>query len=316
MIQIRRKKLSSSEIVELSEVGSDGGVWIDVVSPSPSELEQVSAMAGIDMEVLQVALDAEELPRLEIEDGYLMAILDVPVMERDADDLLTYQTYPVGIIHTTGAIVTVSLKEHTALDRFRSGSYKGFSTVKMSRFTLQMVREIAGAYVSGLRSIDSMIGTLEHNLRKSMRNEELIQMLSLGKSLVYFSTSLKANHRVLRRMMRNTTFTTFEEDADLLEDAVLETEQAMEMADIYTNVLNSTMDALASIISNNLNAVMKVLTSAAIVLAVPTIVASWFGMNVAGIPLAGVPGGFWWVGGASLVLAGLAAVLLSRRGLF
>lgn len=226
-----------------------------------------------------------------------------------------YQTYPLAIIHTPRAFVTVRLYESHVLDRFMSGGYRGFSTQKRSRFSVQIVREVAAAYVSALRSIDTASTRLEMSLRKSMQNAELIQMLSLGKSLVYFSTSLKANQGVLRRMARNALFTEYEEDADLLEDAVLETEQAMEMADIYSNILNSTMDAFASVISNNLNVGMKVLTSAAIVLAVPTVIASWYGMNVIDIPLAETPGAFWIVVAISILLGVAIGWWLRRQNL-
>ncbi len=315
MIRLWHKSLNAASPTPLKALPDSGGVWVDVVKPTEPELERVSSMVGLDVEVLRAALDDEELPRMELEEDYLMVILDVPQIERDFENVAIYQTYPLAIIHTPHAIVTVSLNEHAVLDRFRQGSYRRFSTLKKGRFTLQIVREVAATYVSSLRAIDNLSNRLEHSLRKSMRNEELIQMLSLGKSLVYLSTSLKANHGVLRRMMRNSVFIAFEEDAELLEDALIETEQALEMADIYTNILNSTMDALASVISNNLNVVMKVLTSAAIVMAVPTIVGSWFGMNVIGIPLAESVGAFWWVSGGSVLLAALAALVLRKKGL-
>lgn len=315
MIRVLRKTMNAATVTKIDQLPDDGSAWVDVVAPSEREIETVSALVDIDCEVLRAALDDEELPRIEVEDGYLMVILDVPQQERDLEDVLIYQTYPLGIIHTPRAFVTVRLHESPVLNRFIGGSYKGFSTLKRSRFTLQIVREIAAMYIGALRDIDQMSNRLELSLRKSMQNRELIQMLSLGKSLVYFSTSLKANQGVLRRMSRSKVFVGFEEDAELLEDALIETEQAMEMAEIYTNILNSTMDALASVISNNLNAVMKVLTSAAIVMAVPTIMGSWFGMNVADIPIAEASGAFWWVVATTLLAAGLMALWLRRRGL-
>lgn len=315
MIRILHKTMNAVTVAALDELPDDGSAWVDVVAPSERELEAVSASLQIDCDVLRAALDDEELPRIEVDDDYLMMILDVPQQERDMENVLIYQTYPLGIVHTPRAFVTVRLYEGPVLDRFIRGNYKGFSTLKRSRFTLQIVREIAATYIGALRDIDQMSDRLELSLRKSIRNRELIQMLSLGKSLVYISTSLKANQGVLRRMARSKVIVGFEEDAELLEDALIETEQAMEMADIYTNIVNSTMDALASVISNNLNAVMKVLTSAAIVMAVPTIIGGWFGMNVADIPIAEANGAFWWVVLASLSLAGAVALWLHKRDL-
>lgn len=315
MIRILHKTMSANSVTMLDKLPDDGSAWVDVVSPSERELEAISKSLEIDCDILRAALDDEELPRIEVEEDYLMVILDVPQRERDMEDVLIYQTYPLGIIHAPRAFVTVRLHESPVLERFTRGTYRGFSTVKRSRFTLQIVREIAATYIGALRDIDQMSNRLELSLRKSMRNRELIQMLSLGKSLVYFSTSLKANQSVLRRMSRNKVFVGFEEDADLLDDALIETEQAMEMADIYTNIVNSTMDALASVISNNLNAVMKVLTSAAIVMAIPTIIGGWFGMNVDDIPIAHANGAFWWVVAVSLSIAGLIALWLRRRDL-
>jgi magnesium transporter len=315
VIRIRRKTFNSTEIQELRSLPEDGSAWVDVVKPSDAELDKLAEMVAVDRDVLRAALDDEELPRLEVEEDYVMVILDVPQVERDMEDFIVYQTYPLGIIHAPRAFVTVRLYDSHVLDRFVTGGYRAFSTHKRSRFTVQIVREVAAAYVNALRSIDTASTRLEMSLRKSMQNSELIQMLSLGKSLVYFSTSLKANQGVLRRMARNALFTEYEEDAELLEDAVLETEQAMEMAEIYTNILNSTMDALASVISNNLNVVMKVLTSAAIVMAVPTVIASWYGMNVIDIPLAETPGAFWIVVAISILLGMAIGWWLRRRNL-
>ncbi len=265
---------------------------------------------------MAAALDEEETPRLEVEPEYLLILLDVPHMEEEGDARLLYQTYPLAIIHTPTAIATVCLKDSVVLRRFEVGRVREFSTVQRSRFTLQILREVAAYYLACLRRIDRISTETENQLQRSLRNEELIRMLSLGKSLVYFSTSLKSNQTALRRMMRLDLFKQYPDDEDLLEDVLIEMEQAMEMADIYTNILNSTMDAYASVISNNLNVVMKVLTSAAIVLAVPTVIASLYGMNVTGIPLADTLGGFWWVLLLSAALSLVTGLWLRRRGMF
>lgn len=314
MLQIRHKSLKTKAIELLSELPADGG-WLDLSQPTDREVERAAAMLDLPIEVLKAPLDDEERPRIESDEKYMLIILDLPHLERDLEDTLVYQTYPLGIIITPNAIATVSLFDNVVMRDFREGRIGDFSTAKRGRFSLQIVREIAASYLTSLRRIDDLSLALERSLRQSMRNEELFQMLSLGKSLVYFSTSLKSNQAVLRRMMRLPVFTTYGEDAELLEDVIIETEQAIEMADIYMNILNSTMDAFASIISNNLNVVMKVLTSATIVMAVPTVFGSWWGMNVP-VPLNNSPFGFAAIVALSLAVAAAVGMWLRKRNLF
>lgn len=314
MIQIMQKTISARAVEVLTKLPEDTG-WIDLVAPTEREIRMAADALGIEASVLSAPLDDEEQPRIEIGKDYLLIILDLPHLERDLDDTLVYQTYPLGIVLTDNAIATVSLFDTAVMRDFREGKVSDFSTGKRARFTLQIVREIAAYYLSSLRRLDDMSLSLERSLRQSMRNEELVQMLALGKSLVYFSTSLKSNQVVLRRMTRLPVFKTYEEDVDLLDDVMVEVEQAIEMADIYMNILNSTMDAFASLISNNLNVVMKVLTSVTIVLSIPTLVASLWGMNVP-VPWQTDWYGFAVVIGLSLVISIIAVWYLWRKRLF
>ena len=317
MLTVIKKTRSHHGITTESCIGdSCDGVWIRLTAPTSSEITQTADALDLPHDVLLAALDEDESSRLEVEEDYVLIILDVPHMDEDEGDALLYQTYPLSIIHTNNAIATVCLKDTVVLGRFERGGVREFSTVQRSRFTLQILREVAAYYLACLRRIDRMSTETEQRLQRSLRNEELIQMLSLGKSLVYFSTSLKANQTVLRRLLRLDLFKQYPEDQDVLEDVLIENEQAMEMADIYTNILNSTMDAYASVISNNLNVVMKVLTSAAIVMAVPTVIASLYGMNVQDIPLAETVGAFWSVVLISGVMSLLVGLWLKRRGMF
>ena len=314
MIQIMQKTISARTVDVLTKLPEDTG-WIDLVAPTEREIRMAAEALGIEASVLSAPLDDEEQPRIEIGKDYLLIILDLPHLERDLDDTLVYQTYPLGIVLTDTAIATVSLFDTAVMRDFREGKVSDFSTGKRARFTLQIVREIAAYYLSSLRRLDDMSLSLERSLRQSMRNEELVQMLALGKSLVYFSTSLKSNQVVLRRMTRLPVFKTYEDDVDLLDDVMVEVEQAIEMADIYMNILNSTMDAFASLISNNLNVVMKVLTSVTIVLSIPTLVASLWGMNVP-VPWQTDWYGFAVVIGLSLVISIIAVWYLWRKRLF
>ena len=161
-----------------------------------------------------------------------------------------------------------------------------------------------------------MSHSIEHELHKSMKNKELIELFDLEKSLVYFTTSLRSNEMVLEKMLRLESIKKYPEDRELLEDVIIENKQAIEMANIYSNILNGTMDAFASIISNNLNIVMKTLTSITIVMSVPTMIASFYGMNVEGMPLANMPHSFFIIISMSFIISVLIAIFMIKKKLF
>jgi len=198
---------------------------------------------------------------------------------------------PLGIIITENQIVTVSLNENYVINDFIERKNKTFYTYKKTRFLLQILYKTSKLYLQYLRHIDKTSDKIECKLHKSLKNQELIQLLELEKSLVYFSTSLKSNEIVLEKIQRFNPVKLYPEDTELLEDVIIENKQAIEMANIYSNILTGTMDAYASVISNNLNIVMKFLTSVTIIMALPTMVASFFGMNVDN-PLENVPHAF------------------------
>lgn len=226
--------------------------------------------------------------------------------------MVTYTTIPMSIIITDDNIITVCLKENVILNDFASGAMKGVYTNLKTRFVLQLLYRIVTAYHLYLRQIDRLSNHIERQLYISMKNKELIQLLDLEKSLVYFSTSLKANEVTMEKLARGRIIKLYEEDSDLLEDVLIEVKQAIEMSNIYTNILSSTMDAFASIISNNLNIVMKRLTVITIILEIPTMIASFYGMNVRNIPFAS----FWLVGGISMIITVIAAYILYRKRMF
>jgi magnesium transporter len=289
------------------------GSWINVVNPSVADIARLASLFEIETDFLKAALDEEERPRIEVEDGSTLIIVDLPAIARDGA-LDVYTTVPLGIVLTHGSVVTVCLRADTILQDFLHGRVRGFFTDQRTRFVLQILHRSATRYLQYLRSIDKASHRIEQELTSSMKNKELIQLLKLEKSLVYFETSLKSNELVLEKLMRVENVRSFPEDRELLEDVIIENKQALEMANIYSNILSGTMDAFASLISNNLNIVMKVLTSVTIVLAIPTMVSSFFGMNVA-LPLQG-PLAF--LGVVSIAAAGCitAGVLLWRSRMF
>jgi magnesium transporter len=269
----------------------EDGAWINLINPNPQEILFVSNTLNIPVDHIKAALDEEERARIEVDEGCTIVIIDIPVPNTNLPEGGTYYTMPLGIIITENQIVTVSLNENYVINDFIERKNKTFYTYKKTRFLLQILYKTSKLYLQYLRHIDKTSDKIECKLHKSLKNQELIQLLELEKSLVYFSTSLKSNEIVLEKIQRFNPVKLYPEDTELLEDVIIENKQAIEMANIYSNILTGTMDAYASVISNNLNIVMKFLTSVTIIMALPTMVASFFGMNVDN-PLENVPHAF------------------------
>ena len=292
------------------------GCWINIVAPSDQELLLIAKKTGVPLEFLRAALDEEETSRIDLEDNNMLFVVDIPFTEMEANSL-TYDTYPLAIIHTEKEIITVCLKNSKILTDFIEGKVKSFFTFKRSRFILQVLYKISTYYLLYLRQIDKKSLMIERKLHKSMKNKELIQLLSLEKSLVYFSTSLKSNEITLEKMLKLEIMQKYPEDKDVLEDVIIENKQAIEMANIYSNILSGTMDAFASVISNNLNIVMKFLASTTIVMSIPTMISGLFGMNVIVPWNADVtPFGFWYIIGLIGVVSVIAILFLNRKDMF
>jgi magnesium transporter len=270
-------KRTDNGIVTLSKQVS--GCWIRCIDPSAEEIQHLAKL-GIPYDFITYALDLDERPRIEREDdGTRLIILRIPIAFGPEADL-PFNTIPMGIITTDNYIVTVCKYESSLLDDFINGRARNFSTGKRNRMLLHILLRTASRYLDYLRQLNKDVDLLEDQLTKSMRNKELLDLLRYQKSLVYFTTALKANQLILEHLNKTHTFRAFEEDEDLLEDVITENQQAIEMTAISNGILSSMMDAFASIISNNLNVVMKFLASITIVLSIPTIVTSFFGMNV------------------------------------
>lgn len=306
-------KTVDNNLFKLEKIEDDA--WISLVNPSEEEIDFVKEELNIEMDFLRAALDVEEYSRIEVEEEHVLILIDMPTADKE-DDHLVYSTLPFAIILTEKNIVTVCLKDSYIIDQFEKNSVRSFFTTKRYRFVLQILFKISKRFLLYLKQIDKMSSDVEHQLHRSMKNRELIQLLDLEKSLVYFTTALKANEIVLEKMMRLDAIKLYEEDEDLLEDVIIENKQAIEMATIYSNILSGMMDAFASVISNNLNVVMKVLTSITIVMAIPTMIASFYGMNVAWLPMAKNPNAFWVILGVSGGLSIGAALVLAFKRMF
>ena len=307
MIQIYKSSSENNSFLTLLD-NIETGCWINVVAPSDEELLLISKKTSVPLEFLKAPLDDEETSRIDVEDGNMIVIVDIPFTEME-DNSLTYDTYPLAIIHTENFLITVCLKNSKVLTDFINGKIKSFFTFKKSRFILQILNRISTYYLLYLRQIDKKSLMIEKRLHKS------IQLHSLEKSLVYFSTSLKANEITLEKLLKVDVMQKYSEDKDVLEDVIIENKQAIEMTEIYSNILASTMDFFASVISNNLNIVMKVLASLTILMAIPTIMSGIYGMNV-DLPFQHEPYAFLLVMGITFSICGLVAFILYKKDMF
>ena len=285
-------------MIECFKTGADGatkriaepeaGCWINVVAPTHEERDWLEDEVGVLPEFVRAALDEEETSHIDYDEdvNQTFVIVDYPSAE-DVEDMsspstLQYTTLPLSVIFLPekDLLVTVSLYENLVIEDMARGRVRQVDTRLRTRFLLLLLLRVSQRYLIYLRRIDRLSTKTERRMHASMRNEELLQMLSLEKSLVYFSSSLKSDEVTLNKIMHGRLIRLYEEDQDLLEDVLIEIRQAIEMTDIYSNTLSGTMDAYASIISNNLNIVMKVLTVLTIVMAIPNIIFGFYGMNV------------------------------------
>ena len=289
------------------------GCWIALTNPTATEIFELSERFQIEVDDLRAPLDEEERSRIEVEDTYTLILVDVPMIE-ERNEKDWYGTIPLGIIVSEDMIITVCLEDTPVLTRFMEGRVRSFYTYMKTRFILQILHRNASMYLRYLRIIDKKSEQIEEKLHKSTRNRELMELLELEKSLVYFSTSLRSNEVVLEKLLKVESIKKYPDDTDLLEDVIIENKQAMEMANIYSGM----MGTFASVISNNLNIVMKALAVITIVMSIPTIVFSAYGMNVkiSGMPFADSHWGFLIIILASVIISLVAALILSKKKFF
>ena len=312
LINIYNSNLENGLLEQTDEIKK--GCWINLENPTEEEILLVCDKVNIEQDFIRYALDYEEKPRIDIEDkdDTKLFIIDVPTVKKD-EGAYSYYTIPIGmIVVRDDFFITVSIEKNQIIEKFKKGNVRGLTTYKKSRFILQVLYENAVYYLLYLKALSKQKETAEKALKKSMKNQELMKVLNIQNSLVYFETSLKANEVVMEKTRRGKIIKLYEDDEDILEDAIIENKQAMEMTQIYSNILESTMDAYGSMISNNLNVIMKFLTSITIFLAVPTMISGYWGMNVP-VPFAAGASSFWWIVGFSIVLTFLVGVWLKRR---
>jgi magnesium transporter len=288
MIKIYNTDIATNETSEINEIKN--GCWINLVSPTENEIKKVCKSVKMKEDFIRYSLDYEEKARIDIEDedNTILFIIDVPIMDKENNETI-HSTIPLGIIVVRDDyFLTVSLKQTRVISDLKQSN---IITYKKSRSILQIFYKNSELFLKELKKINREKEVTEKELNTSMKNKELLKMLSIEKSLVYITTSLKSNELVMEKTMKGKIIKLYDEDEDILEDAIIENRQAIEMAKIYSDILSGTMDAYASIISNNLNIVMKFLTLVTIALSIPTLFFSMWGMNV-NVPFQNNPYGF------------------------
>ena len=314
MVKIYNTDFKTNKTMEINEYKK--GSWINIVDPSEEEIKEVCNNINMNEDFIKYSLDYEEKARIDIDDdeNTLLFVIDVPIIEKSETEYL-YSTMPIGmIVVRDDFFITVSLKETEVIEQFVKGNVKNFSTYKKTRFILQIFYLNSSHFLNYLKKINKETEIAEYVLQKSMKNKELLKLLSLEKSLVYFATSLKSNEIVMEKTLKGKIIKLYDEDEDILEDSIIENKQAIEMNKIYSDILNGTMDAYASIISNNLNGVMKILTSITIILAIPTMIASFWGMNVQ-VPFQYNRYGFFAMIIFAIITTLISIIWLRRKGM-
>ncbi len=290
MLQIY--KTDSGVLEEKNKIES--GVWINLVAPTLEESQKIADYYGTDLVDVRAALDDEESSRVDLEDGYTLILVDIPT-EEVRNKRNAYTTMPLGILLVKDAIITICAEETAVLKVFLKNRVKGFSTKKRMRFVYQLLFKTAGMYQAYLRVIDKRRSEIESRVSsRDTEDTDLIDLHELESNLVYFATSLNANKVVLERLARYERIEQYPEDRELLEDVIVENRQAIEMTNIYRNIIQGTRELISTIINNRLNNVMKFLASITLVMAIPTIISGIYGMNVneKWMPLANTPHGF------------------------
>ena len=308
MLKVYKTNPIEKTIKKVKKITTD--CWLDLTSPTNDEIDKVVTRTLVDKDLICKMLDVEELPRVERSGNATLIVVDTPYQDEDNQ----YTTIPLGIIITdNNFVITVSPKKNTILNSFKQDKIKDFRTAKKTRFLIQILLHTAASYLRVLKQVSIDIEKKEEELKKSTKNKDIVDMLEIEKTLVYFMTSLKANDIVLGKLSKGNMLPLYENDGELLEDAIIEYKQAMEMATIYKDILLSIKDTYSKIVSNNLNIAMKFLAAATIVLSIPTMISSFLGMNIDLGKITTQEYAFPIVIGISLLTSLIVAYLLKKK---
>lgn len=286
----------------------EDGCWISVINPTPQEVDELIEVYGLDSGFVKSSIDEEESSRIECEDNQTLVIVDTPVSSVDSEETRLFYTQPLGIIITEKNVFTISMQKTQLLTDAIDGNIRNLRPAFKTRFVLQLLLRIAALFLLYLKQIDKISSAAEQELHDAMKNELLMQLLALEKSLVYFSTSLKANEATIEKIFRGRVIRLYDEDQDLLEDLLIEMKQAIEMSSIYTAILSSMMDGFSAVISNNQNIVMWRLTILTVILEIPNIIFAFYGINTVDLPMPYT----WFSIALTAVLTGITALILVK----
>lgn len=290
------------------------GMWINLTAPSQEESQEIADRYKVDLADVRAALDAEESSRVEVDDDYVLVIFDIPTIEIRHNQE-AYTTIPLGVIWTEEAIITICSVETPVIKHFLLNKIKDFTTKKQVRFTYQILYRTSALYQSYLRIIDRKRLEMEERMGGATEDSDIINLHELESTLVYFDTSLRANRMIVDRLTRYSGVKKFPEDQELLDDVIVEHLQAIEMTQIYRDIIKGTRELMSTVIDNRLNNIMKYLAAVTIVMSIPTIISGLYGMNVAGewMPLSSTPYGFYIICAITLVICLVVWLILRKR---
>lgn len=313
MINIYKTNISTKRMEEIDKIVK--GCWINMVAPTIEEIASVASTLNISEQLLKYPLDISERPHIDKDLDQILIIVDVPAIEIK-NGMRAFTTMPLGIISVRDDIfITISNINSGSIDSILNGSKKDLVfTEQKSRFVFKILYNIANDYIKYMSYISKDIEDFENHMYKSMTNKELMQLLEFEKSMIYFSTSIKANQVVLQKINRGNTIKLYDEDLELLEDTIIENTQAMEMVKIYSEILNGIIEIFGTIINNNVNTVMKFLAAITIIIAIPTMVASFMGMNVT-FPFSTGIEGFIGITFLAIIVTVFSAIWLKNKNM-
>ncbi len=312
------KTEEAGKLVKLKKSKTISKSWFSLINPSAEEIRQVSQLLKVDSDILRNSLDADERSRVELDEGIFSTIVNLPLLDEDGN----FDTLPCGLVFSGDNFLTICSRDNRILSSFNKNTAKTFDTRERTKFMLSILYKITQFYLRYLAIINRKTEHIEDALKQTTHNEELFDLMEIQKSLVYFTTALRDNQLVLEKILRMTkspasarllAFT--EDDTDLLEDVIVENKQAIEMVDMHRSILEGMMDGFASIINNNLNQIMKFLAAITIVLSIPTMLGTFWGMNVA-VPFANMTYGFGAVISLSLLGTLIVILFFKKKGMF
>jgi len=311
MIEVLKTNIATGKLEIVDDITK--GVWVNIVTPTADEIQYISHKLNVAENLLRYPLDIAEKAHIDTDEENVLVAIDVPITEFKGKKKV-YSTIPLGMLLVRDDyFVTISQCRIDVINEVLN-SVKAFDiyTDKKSRLVFQILYRVASDYIRYIGYISKDIDSFEKSMHKAMSNDELLSLLDFEKTMIYFNASIKANQTVLQKINRGKFIRLYEEDEDILDDTLIENTQAIEMVQTYSEILNGIIDIFGTIVSNNLNTVMKFLTSITIIIAIPTMISSFGGMNVQ-YPYFGTKIGFTIIMISSVVATIIATLWFKKK---